>query len=123
VVQAQDLVAQFFSYQDRLTAGTLGEFPLPATISYNLVVNATPVGMAPQPDASPWPLRVAFPSQALVYDLVYNPIETRLVQQARAAGLSAVTGLGMLVEQAALAFTHWTGLEAPRQVMLESVIG
>jgi shikimate dehydrogenase len=44
-----------------------------------------------------------------------------LVQQARAAGLTAATGLGMLVEQAALAFERWTGREAPRRVMRAAV--
>nr|MBC8505341.1 shikimate dehydrogenase [Chloroflexota bacterium] len=59
----------------------------------------------------------------ILYDLVYNPRETALVKQAMAAGLSATTGLGMLVEQAALAFERWTGLEAPRDVMLDAVNG
>ena len=75
----------------------------------DLIVNATPVGMVPHPKASPWPAEAAFPSQARVYDLVYNPAATRLLQQARAAGLPAANGWGMLVTQAALAFQRWTG--------------
>ncbi len=75
----------------------------------DLIVNATPVGMAPHPEASPWPAGGAFSPQARVYDLVYNPAETRLLQQARAAGLAAANGWGMLVAQAALAFRRWTG--------------
>ncbi len=86
--------------------------------SIHLLVNATPVGMAPHADASPWPAGLPFPSGAAVYDLVYNPPETTFVRQARAAGLPAVTGLGMLAEQAALAFERWTGRAAPRAVML-----
>ncbi|MBP7692439.1 MAG: shikimate dehydrogenase [Anaerolineales bacterium] len=82
-----------------------------------LVINCTPLGMAPQVDASPWLDSVAWPSRAFIYDLVYNPSETRFIHQARRAGLEACTGLGMLVEQGALAFELWTGQTAPRAVM------
>lgn len=82
-----------------------------------LVVNATPVGMAPRAEACPWPETVPLPEGAFVYDLVYNPRPTRLVARARAAGLGAADGLGMLVEQGARAFEWWTGLEAPRSVL------
>ena len=51
-----------------------------------LVVNTTPVGMAPRADESPWPEELQLPEQAFVYDLVYHPAETRFMQQARAAG-------------------------------------
>jgi shikimate dehydrogenase len=85
-----------------------------------LILNATPVGMAPRVDASPWLAGTPFPPEAFVYDLVYNPAETRLVRQARAAGLRAATGLGMLIEQGALAFELWTGQTAPRDVMRQA---
>jgi len=80
-----------------------------------LIVNTTPVGMAPDADASPWPVDLPLPSTAVVYDLVYNPRETKLVKNARARGLFATTGLGMLIEQAALSFEIWTGLHVPRE--------
>jgi shikimate dehydrogenase len=86
-----------------------------------LIVNTTPVGMAPNVDASPWPAGASFPTEAAVYDLIYNPVDTLLVRQARAAGLRATTGLGMLVEQAALAFELWTGRVPPREVMQAAV--
>lgn len=76
----------------------------------HLIVNCTPVGMSPHPDENPWPAQLAFPAGAFVYDLVYNPAVTQLTAAARAAGLSASTGLGMLVAQAALAFERWTGM-------------
>ena len=50
-----------------------------------LIVNTTPVGMAPNQAASPWPEGIPFPRQAFVYDLVYNPTDTRLVVAARGA--------------------------------------
>jgi shikimate dehydrogenase len=85
--------------------------------SIRLLVNATPLGMAPSIQASPWPAGVPFPDRAVVYDLVYNPPETLFLRTARAAGLPGFSGSGMLVEQAALAFERWTGVTAPRPGM------
>ena len=90
---------------------------LQASDGVTLIVNTTPLGMSPNGAASPWPGDVPLPPDAFVYDLVYNPPETRLVRQARAAGLCAATGLGMLIEQGALAFELWTGQMAPRALM------
>jgi shikimate dehydrogenase len=87
----------------------------------HLIVNTTPVGMSPDSDRSPWPDGLLFPENAAIYDLIYNPTETRLMKSARKAGLEAVNGLGMLVEQAALSFEIWTGMKAPRAVMRQSV--
>jgi len=55
----------------------------------------------------------------VLYDLVYNPTETALMNAAREAGLRVSNGLGMLVEQAALSFEIWTGLAFPRQIVRE----
>lgn len=82
-----------------------------------LLLNCTPLGMSPNIDSSPWFDSVPFPKEAFVYDLVYNPRETKWVEQARAQGLNADTGLGMLIEQGALAFELWTGMSAPRNIM------
>ncbi len=82
-----------------------------------LIINTTPLGMTPNTEVSPWLAGTPFPPDAFVYDLVYNPADTLLVRQARADGLRAATGLGMLVEQGALALELWTGLAAPRATM------
>jgi shikimate dehydrogenase len=87
-----------------------------------LVVNTTPLGMWPQVDTSPWPETVPFPSEAFCFDLVYNPRNTRLMQQARAAGAPAVDGLGMLVHQGAEAFERWTGARAPVDVLYAACV-
>lgn len=81
----------------------------------DLIVNCTPVGMSPQVDRSPWPEDVPFPPGAALYDLIYNPPVTRLMEQA--AGAPAFNGLGMLVWQGALSFTQWTGVMPPVDVM------
>lgn len=93
---------------------------LEATDEAALIINTTPLGMTPNVSTSPWLEGTPFPPEAFVYDLVYNPPETALVQQARAAGLRAATGLGMLVEQGALALELWTGLQAPRDTMRQA---
>jgi shikimate dehydrogenase len=80
-----------------------------------LVVNATPLGLGPG-DVLPVPIE-ALPAAAAVYDLVYAPARTRWVRAARAAGHPAEDGLGMLVEQGALAFRRWFGREPDRAAM------
>jgi shikimate dehydrogenase len=83
----------------------------------DLLVNATPVGMSPKVDASIWPNDVPVPSHLTVFDLVYNPLETKLLKQVRQAGGRAIAGLDMLVRQGALSFQMWTGVEPPIDVM------
>jgi len=87
-----------------LTTETLVE----STRAADLLVNATTVGMWPRVDGSVWPDDVPLPPHLTVFDLVYNPLETRLLRQARRSGAGAIDGLGMLVRQGALAFGMWT---------------
>jgi shikimate dehydrogenase len=82
-----------------------------------LIVNTTPLGMTPNIDQSPLPEETILPKDLIIYDLVYNPRETKLVRDARAQGLQATTGLGMLIEQAALGFELWTGYKPPLDVL------
>jgi shikimate dehydrogenase len=90
-------------------------------LTFDLLVNTTPLGMFPNTATSPLPENLSLPSNAFVYDLVYNPRETELVRRARSQGLQAATGLGMLIEQAALAFQLWTGHNPPRGVLWAAV--
>lgn len=85
----------------------------------DLVVNCTPVGMAPATDAAPLDAGALsrLPAHAVVHDLVYRPLETRLLAMARARNLRTVDGGVMLVAQAAAAFAAWTGLEPPQTLM------
>ncbi len=75
----------------------------------DLLVNATPLGMWPHTEDSIWPSDVPVPPDLIVFDLVYNPLETRLLRQARRSGAHPIDGLGMLVRQGAIAFKSWTG--------------
>jgi len=82
-----------------------------------VIVNASSAGMLPDIATCPWPDELPFPEGWLVYDLVYKPPKTTFLRRARSAGLPAVNGLGMLVEQAALALECWTNMPVPRQAM------
>lgn len=86
-----------------------------------LLVNTTSVGMSPHADdAPPIPPRLMH-SRLLVYELIYNPQETRLLALARAAGAQTLNGMPMLVYQGAAAFKVWTGLQPPIDVMMQAV--
>jgi shikimate dehydrogenase len=100
-------------------AGDIGRSGLPMEVATtDLVVNATPVGMAGTPGAGEVPLDPALIGpEHLVVDLVYEPAETPLLAASRLRGAVVVGGLGMLVHQAALAFFRWTGVQAPIPVM------
>lgn len=94
---------------------TLGE----ALDGATLVVNATPAG---RHDADPFPVPVErLPPEAAVFDLAYHPTETRWVREAREAGHWAADGRGMLVEQGAIAFQRWFGIEPDRDAMWKAM--
>lgn len=122
--QAQHLASSFPNYCLPITSLDFrpSTFDLdfrPST--FNLLVNTTPLGMTPDIETSPLPKNAVLSPDTIVYDLVYNPRETKLMRQAKAQGCRTVSGLGMLIEQAALAFEIWTGCRPPREVLLQSV--
>jgi len=79
----------------------------------DLVINCTPLGMFPNNSTSPVnDIKELHPGQH-IFDMVYNPAETKLMQQAKIAGATAVNGLEMLIVQAAEAFKIFTGREMP----------
>ena len=77
--------------------------------------------MLPNSETNAWPDEVPFAEGMFVYDLVYKPQETALMQAARRAGHRAANGLGMLVEQAALSLERWTGRAVPREAMWQLI--
>ncbi len=90
---------------------------------FSLLINTTPVGMSPDSVASPLPtsLLAGLPEEALVYDLIYNPRETRLLREARSLGYRTQEGLPMLIHQAAQSFYLWTG-QAPSAEALQAAL-
>jgi shikimate dehydrogenase len=92
----------------------------PAPGSWDVLVNATPVGTSPDVEASPLP-DGPFTGK-LVYDLVYNPPETQLLAGARRAGCRTLGGLDMLIAQAQRQFEWWTGVRPPDRVMRDAAM-
>ncbi|MFC3834978.1 MULTISPECIES: shikimate dehydrogenase [Deinococcus] len=87
-----------------------------------LVINASSAGLdAPEQTPLDAAYLTRLPLSAVVYDMVYRPAQTRLMREARAAGLRAENGLGMLAQQARLAFQTWTGCDVPVSVFLNAL--
>lgn len=87
----------------------------------DILVNATSVGMSPEVDETPVPARLLRPGM-VVFDIVYNPVRTRLLKEAKSAGARTISGIEMLVGQGALAFEKWTGKPAPVAVMRQAAL-
>ena len=90
----------------------------------HVFINATPVGMHPSVDESPLGERLPeFTRDALVFDTIYNPAKTKLLQQAERAGARTVGGAEMFIRQAVKQFEIWTGKPAPVEVMRRAFAG
>lgn len=91
----------------------------------DLIVNTTPLGMVPYEDQMPNISLEVLHSDQYICDLIYNPLETIFLKQAKLRGCKTLNGVGMLVHQGAEAFTIWTSKAAPieemRQVVLDYV--
>ena len=86
-----------------------------------ILINATPVGMYPNVDNSVVPGELLH-SELGVMDIIYNPLSTKLLSDAKEKGLATVSGLEMFVNQAVIQFESWTGCEAPKEAMREVVL-
>lgn len=91
-----------------------------AKASFDVILNATPIGMAGHKQQS-W-LKPDQLNARLVFDMVYNPMETPLLRMAREKGLPVITGVEMFVQQGARQFEIWTGKPAPEDEMLRAVV-
>ena len=101
-----------------IAAGELASSDLPEALAEaDLLVNASPVGMFPNQEARPPVDPRQLTAGTLVYDLVYNPLRTKLISEAEARGCRVLSGAGMLVYQGAIAFELWTGRRAPVETM------
>jgi 3-dehydroquinate dehydratase/shikimate dehydrogenase len=87
--------------------------------TFDALVHATPLGMSPNVNEIFFPDRIP---AGIVFDMVYNPLETLLIRRARAQGATVVPGLEMFLEQAARQFAIWTGESAPRAVMQKAAL-
>lgn len=100
-----------------------GEFvheKMMTSISPDIIINTTSVGMYPNTKESPVDKKV-FKNSSLAMDIVYNPVETRFLREAKMEGLKTVSGIGMFVYQGEAQFRKWTGLNFPVQIMKEKI--
>ncbi|MGA2385785.1 MAG: shikimate dehydrogenase [Candidatus Bathyarchaeia archaeon] len=105
------------TYNKKVDADELSRETVKANLANaDVLVNATSVGMKPNVNqtlvASEW-----LKPELAVMDIVYDPVETRLAKDAKAAGTKVVSGVEMLIQQGAVSFEIWTGREAPVEVM------
>lgn len=106
----------------QVTALEITESNLETALKYaDLLVNATSAGMTPDAGSTPVPSRLLEHSLT-VFDVVYAPLETRLLKEARDKGCATISGLEMLVRQGALAFELWMGQAAPLDVMRQAAL-
>lgn len=87
---------------------------------YDIVVNTTPLGMYPNVDATPLPAEL-FKAGQIVYDIVYNPLETKFLREAKERSCAVVGGLGMLVHQGKISFQLWTGQDLPSEIFYDGI--
>jgi shikimate dehydrogenase len=92
-----------------------------AMLHADVIINCTPIGMHPKEGVSLVPVELFRPGQA-VFDIVYNPLETRLLADARSRGLTVISGVEMFINQAVLQFREFTGVDAPVEVMRRVVM-
>jgi shikimate dehydrogenase len=109
---------------ERLAADLHAQFlPLDEWVPnrYEILINTTPVGMHPETNATPIP-KEDLTEEMVVMDIVYNPLETRLLKDAAANGCRIINGADMFVFQGAKQFELWTGQKAPVDVMRAAVL-
>ncbi|MBM7097141.1 MULTISPECIES: shikimate dehydrogenase [Alteribacter] len=100
---------------------------LPSTIAqanltgFDVIINTTSIGMAPDIDRMPFSLET-LKRDSIVSDLIYTPLKTRWLQVAENKGAKTINGLGMFINQGAIAFELWTGRKAPREKMKQTVL-
>lgn len=88
---------------------------------YNIIINTTSIGMYPNVEDVPLPVKSVRPG-SIFSDLIYNPLQTRWLQQAEEKGALVHNGVGMFVQQGALAFEMWTGIKPNIEQMTNIVL-
>ncbi|MCX5662548.1 MAG: type I 3-dehydroquinate dehydratase [Planctomycetota bacterium] len=127
IEKAQALAERFAGLPGKVVAAAMEKL---CDSCCEVFINCTPVGMHPKVDQTPVPAelrpgnkpgakadgKVGWGPQTLVFDTIYNPVQTQLLRDAREAGCKTITGVEMFVRQAAAQFELWTGKKAPVEV-------
>lgn len=113
-VRAEPLAAEFSATCEQLEGASFDGF--------DIVINATPLGTRGASENETPAVARQLNGARLAYDLVYNPVETRFMREAREAGCASLGGLPMLVAQAAAQFKLWTTQDAPLELMSQAAV-
>lgn len=119
--KGEELAALIQSETDSSAQYLTWESSMKIPADTQILINATSIGFSPNVTDKPDIDYTTITGQMCVCDVIFNPVETLFLKAAAANGAKTVTGLGMLVQQAALNFTLWTGVEAPVDVMEEAL--
>ncbi len=120
--RAEELAKEFNGQSGKVVAARMGKLCDPGAPGLQIYINTTSVGMHPKVDESPLgddPPK--FLSDTVVFDTIYNPMKTKLLQHAEQAGAKTIGGVEMFVRQAAAQFEAWTGKPAPRDLMRQTI--
>jgi 3-dehydroquinate dehydratase/shikimate dehydrogenase len=118
--RADELAREFDGHKGKVVSARIEKL---CDSCCQIYINTTSVGMHPKVDESPLGEQSPkFSSDTLVFDTIYNPIETKLLKQARQAGAKTISGVEMFVRQAAAQFQTWTGIPAPTDIMRDVLI-
>jgi shikimate dehydrogenase len=112
-VKKAEVLASELGYQ-------YGDLERVESMKPDILINTTSLGMYPQVDDTP--VRKEFLKGMLVFDIVYNPLKTRLIREAEQNGCATIIGLEMFINQAALQLELWTGKKAPVELMRNVVV-
>ena len=122
--RAMKLASELKASQVNVLSSNSGSEYEAAISGTDLLINCTPIGMKHSPSEGQSPVAAELvSSQSLVYDVVYNPLKTPLLETAEKAGVTALGGLSMLVYQGVAAFELWTGQKAPVDTMIKAAAG
>lgn len=119
--KGEELASLIQSETDSSAQYLTWESSMKIPVDTQILINATSIGFSPNVTDKPDIDYSTITNQMCVCDVIFNPAETIFLKTAAANGAKIVTGLGMLVQQAALNFTLWTGVEAPVDVMEEAL--
>jgi len=119
--KAEDLVKEL-SLQDQVE---IVDYQLLTTNNQlpevDIIVNTTSLGMTPKVETTPIPKDLLKPNH-IIFDVVYNPLETQLIKDAKSIGCKTISGVNMLVHQGAQSLRIWLGIEPPTEIMKEVVL-
>ncbi len=121
IEKAESLVKELLTtFGNKVRYGGLSRSRIKAELEdADILINATSVGMHPNEDKTPIDQNL-LRSKLTIFDLIYHPLETRLLREAKAVGARTIDGLAQLVYQGAASFEIWTGRSAPVDVMMKA---